>query len=227
MENTSTFTQAELVENIWSKRDKALFTKKKITKVAMLEMDVDTLIALAEEHSISLDEEIESAPVDLPANGLVPRTTLNGTIIYTMDLKLIFTDGFSFHFEKDDSKVIIAGDIQLSDCFSGGSLALGDMIPFHYHGADTWKALSSTGKILVPNNSGDRAEHHSNSGTIAKSFYAPIEEMLAMEKLEKAKRNLEMLRIAKTTSLKVRVIRNLDLEDRTAKAKAMLAELRK
>jgi hypothetical protein len=225
MENTSTFTQAELVETIWTARDKAIFAKNKVTKTSMLEMDVDALISLAEQYGISL-EPVSDTQIDLPANGLTPRTTLNGTIIYTMDLKLIFTDGFSFHFEHGDAKVIIAGDIQLSDCFTAGSTAVGDMIPFHYHGADTWKALSSTGKVLVPNNSGERAENHSNSGTIAKSFYQPIEEMLAMEKLDKAKKNLEMMRIAKSTNLKVRVIRNLDLEDRTATAKAMLAELR-
>lgn len=219
METTSTFTQAELVELIWSSRNKSTFSTK---KKDMLDMDIDSLISLAESNGISLESAPAVAPVDLATNGITPRTTLNGTIVYTMDLELVHSDGYSFHFAFGDKKVVIAGDLALSDCFASGSIKVGDMIPFHYHGADSFKLLSTNGSYLVPNNN----QENPSRGTIAKSFFEPIQALLALEKIDKAKENLEMLRIAKATKLKVRVIRNLDLDDRTATAKAMIAELR-
>lgn len=220
MENTSTFTQADVVETIFAQ--KAICKSNSILKRDLQAMDLDALVALAESLSISLESAPAVAPVELVANGITPRTTLNGTIVYTMDLPLVHTDGYSFHFAFGEKKVVIAGDLALSDCFTAGTIALGDMVPFHYTGVDSFKALSTNGSYLVPNN----PQEHPNRGTIAKSFFEPIQALLALEKIDKAKENLEMLRIAKATKLKVRVIRNLDLDDRTATAKAMLAELR-
>jgi hypothetical protein len=221
METTSTFTQADVVENIFAQ--KAICKSNSILKRDLQAMDLDTLIALAKSLSISLESAPAVAPVELVANGITPRTALNGTIVYTMDLELVHTDGYSFHFAFGDKKVVIAGDLALSDCFASGSIKVGDMIPFHYHGADSFKLLSTNGSYLVPNNN----QENPSRGTIAKSFCEPIQAMLALEKLDKAKENLEMLRIAKASKLKVRDIRNLDREDRVADARAMLAELRK
>jgi hypothetical protein len=128
----------------------------------------------------------------------------------------------TFHFAFGDKTVVISGDIQLSDCFIAGSIKLGDMIPFHYTGVDSFKALSTNGSILVPNNSVE----HPNRGTIAKSFCTPIQELLALEKIKKAKENLELLRIAKDNGLKVREVRNLDREDRVESAREALKALR-
>jgi hypothetical protein len=221
MENTSTFTQAELVEKIFSQ--KQICKDNKIFKKDLQAMDADALTALAELHSINLEDAPAVASVELVANGITPRTALNGTIVYTMDLELVHSDGYSFHFAFGDKKVVIAGDLALSDCFASGAIKIGDMIPFHYHGVDSFKLLSTNGSYLVPNNN----QENPSRGTIAKSFCEPIQAMLALEKLDKAKENLEMLRIAKASKLKVRDIRNLDREDRVADARAMLAELRK
>jgi hypothetical protein len=220
METTSTFTQADVVETIFAQ--KAICKANSITKKSLQAMDLDTLIALATSLSISLEQAPAVAPVELVANGITPQTTLNGTIVYTMDLELVHSDGYSFHFAFGDKKVVIAGDLQLSDCFEAGSIKIGDMIPFHYTGVDSFKLLSTNGSYLVPNN----PQEYPNRGTIAKSFCAPIQDLLAVEKINKAKENLEMMRIAKASKLKVRDIRNLDREDRVADARAMLAALR-
>ena len=220
MENTSTFTQADVVEKIFSQ--KQICKDNKIFKKDLQAMDVDALVALAELHSINLEDAPAVASVELVANGITPRTALNGTVVYTMDLPLVHTDGYSFHFEFGDKKVIIAGDLQISDCFEAGSIKLGDMIPFHYTGVDSFKLLSTNGSILVPNN----PQEHPNRGTIAKSFCAPIQALLAQEKIKKAKENLELMRIAKDNGLKVREVRNLDREDRVADARTALKALR-
>jgi hypothetical protein len=220
METTSTFTQADVVETIFAQ--KAICKAKGITKKSLQAMDVDTLIALAESLSISLEPAPAVAKVELVANGITPQTTLDGTIVYTMDLELVHSDGYSFHFAFGDKKVIIAGDLQLSDCFTAGSIKLGDKIPFHYTGVDSFKSLSTNGSILVPNN----PVEHPNRGTIAKSFCPPIQELLALEKIKKAKENLELMRIAKDNGLKVREVRNLDREDRVGSAREALKALR-
>ena len=220
METTSTFTQADVVETIFAQ--KAICRANSILKRDLQAMDLDALIALAESLSISLESAPAEAPVELVANGITPRTALNGTVVYTMDLELVHSDGYSFHFAFGDKKVVIAGDLQLSDCFEAGTIKLGDMVPFHYTGVDSFKSLSTNGSYLVPNN----PQEYPNRGTIAKSFCEPIQALLALEKIDRAKENLEMLRIAKATKLKVRVIRNLDLDDRTATAKEMIQAYR-
>jgi hypothetical protein len=219
MENTSNFTEAELVELIWSKRNKSTFNTK---KKDMLDMNIESLLALAEENNISLEPVSTDAPVELVANGITPRTTLNGTIVYTMDLPLVHTDGYSFHFAFGDKKVVIAGDLQLSDCFEAGSIKLNDMVPFHYTGADSFKLLSTNGSYLVPNNN----QEFPSRGTVAKSFCEPIQLLLEVDKAKKAKVNLELLRIAKDNGLKVREVRNLDREDRVVSAREALKALR-
>jgi hypothetical protein len=219
MENTSNFTEAELVELIWSSRNKSTFSTK---KKDMLDMNIESLLALAEENNISLEPVESVAPVELVANGITPRTTLNGTIVYTTNLPLVHTDGYSFHFEFGDKKVVIAGDLQLSDCFEAGTIKLGDMVPFHYTGVDSFKLLSTNGSYLVPNNN----QEFPSRGTVAKSFCEPIQALLEIDKAKKAKANLELLRIAKDNGLKVREVRNIDREDRVADARTALKALR-
>jgi len=218
---TTQFSQSELVELIWTGRNPKTFSLKKKELQAM---DIDQLLALATEQGIEITSEPANATPDLSAQGITARNALNGAVVYTIDLPLVHTDGFSFHFQYDDKKVIIAGDLQLAECFENGTVKLGDMLPFHYDGVDTFKTLS--GDYLVPNNSGDRAREHSSSGTIAKSFFAPIANLLAEDKLRKAKINLEMLKIAKDNNLKLRQVRNLDREDRVENAKLALKALR-
>ena len=220
METTSTFTQAELVETIFAQ--KAICKSNNITKKSLQAMDVETLTALATTLSITLEKTPAVAPVELVANGITPRTALNGSIVYTMDLELVISDGYTFQFAFGDKKVVISGDLPLSDCFLAGSIKIGDMVPFHYQGVESFKLLSTNGSILVPNN----PQEHPNRGTIAKSFCEPIQALLAQEKVDKAKDNLELLRIAKDNKLKVREVRNLDREDRVESAREALKALR-
>jgi hypothetical protein len=224
MNTTANFSQSELVELIWTGRNAKTFSLKKKDLSAM---DVEQLLAIAEENSIELAETAPAtATPDLQAVGVRAVITDSGASVNVMDLKLIETNGFTTYFEFQDKKVMISGDIHLADAIQSGALNVGDSVPFHYHGVDTWKALSNTGKLLIPNNTGDRANAHNLSGTICKSACEPIAVMLFEEKQKRASLSLGMMKIAKDTGLKLRQVRQLDRADRVETAKDLLKALR-
>jgi hypothetical protein len=225
---TTQFSQSELVEQIWTKRDAKLFTKDKVSKKDMLAMDVETLLALADKYSIDIaQQEAYVATPDLNSVGVRAVITDSGVTVHVMDLTLIETNGVTTYFQYQDKKVMISSDLELVKVLREGSLKIGDTVPFHYHGANTWKALSFGGSILVPNNTGDRAKEHSTSGTIAKSFCEPIAVLLHNKREDKKRDALNALEIAEQFKLSVRQVRRMDLEDRLSDAREALKALRK
>jgi hypothetical protein len=224
MATTANLSQAQLVETIWANRDVKSFSVKKRELSAM---DVDQLLAIAEENGIDIAETTTAvATPDLSAVGVRAIITDSGASVNVMDLKLIETNGFTTYFEFQDKKVMISGDLHLAEAIQSGVLNVGDFVPFHYHGVDTWKALSNTGKLLIPNNTGDRARENNLSGTICKSACEPIAVMLIEEKAKRSALSLGMMKIAKDTGLKLRQVRQLDRADRVETAKDLLKALR-
>jgi len=224
MNTTANFSQSELVELVWTNRNAKTFSLKKKELQAM---DVEQLLAIAEEHSIDIDTtEPSVATPDLLSVGVRAVITDSGATVNVMDLKLIESNGFTSYFEYQDKKVMISGDLHLADAIQSGALKMGDLVPFHYQGVDTWKLLSNAGKLLVPNNTGDRAKENNLSGTIAKFACEPIAVMLFEEKQKRASLSLGMMKIAKDTGLKLRQVRQLDRADRVETAKDLLKALR-
>ena len=219
--STFQFSQAQLVETIWEKRDIALFKKDNITKKSMLDMDVDTLTALADKYSIDLSsapaDEATASP-DLSAVGVRAILTDSGTTIHVLDCEFIETNGVTFYFSYQDKKIMLHGDLDLSEVYENGSLKIGDKVPFHYHGANTWKPLSMGGALLVPNNKGDRAKEHSTSGTICKSAYEPIAALQHQAKEDKLRISQGLMKIAKEKGLDKQQIRQIRIRERAERA---------
>jgi hypothetical protein len=225
MATTANFSQSELVEQIWANRNTKTFS---VRKKELQAMDVDALLAIAEENSIDVSAPSEAvATPDLNSVGVRAVITDSGVTVHVMDLTLIETNGVTTYFQYQDKKVMISSDLELVKVLREGSLKIGDSVPFHYHGANTWKALSFGGSILVPNNTGDRAKEHSTSGTIAKSFCEPIAVLLHNKREDKKRDALNALEIAEQFKLSVRQVRRMDLEDRLSDAREALKALRK
>lgn len=224
MATTANLSQSQLVETIWTNRDAKTFSVKKKELQAM---DVEQLLAIAEENSIDVSAQEQAvATPDLSAVGVRAVITDSGATVHIMDLPLIETNGVTSYFQYQDKKVMISSDLVVSDALENGSLKVGDLVPFHYHGANTWKALSLGGSILVPNNSGDRAKEHSTSGTIAKSFCEPLAVILHNQRESKKTATLDAMRVAKEYGLTIRQVRKMDLEDRIDDARAKMKALR-
>jgi hypothetical protein len=220
MATTANFSQSELVELIWTNRDVKSFSVK---KKDLQTMDVEQLLAIAEENSIDLSAQEQSvATPDLSAVGVRAGITNTGATVHLMDLTLTETDGVTAYFQYQDKRVMISSDLHLVKALKIGALKVGDTVPFHYHGANTWKPLSMGGSILVPNNKGERAQEHSSSGTIAKTFCEPIQTILEQERSAKKAKSLDAIEVAQEFGLSIRQVRRMDLEDRIADARSAL-----
>jgi hypothetical protein len=223
MATTANFSQSELVEQIWTNRDTKTFSVKKKDLSAM---DIDALLALAEENNINIEQTVADATPELSEVGIRALITPTGASVHVIDLPLVEMDGVTAYFQYQDKLVMISSDLDLVKAMKAGSIKIGDSVPFHYHGVNTWKPLSLNGSKIIPNNSGDRAKEHSTSGTIAKFACEPIAIELAKKKEAKKAYNLELLEIAEEEGLSVRQVRREDREMRMQSVRDRLAKLR-
>lgn len=221
--STNQFSQSELVETIWTNRDTKTFSLKKKDLQAM---DIDALLAVAEENNITIEQTVADATPELSEVGIRALITPTGASIHVIDLQLTLMDGVTAYFQYQDKLVMISSDLDLVKAMKAGSIKVGDFVPFHYHGVNTWKPVSLNGNKLIPNNSGDRAKEHSTSGTIAKFACEPIATELAKKKEAKKAYNLELLEIAEEEGLTVRQVRREDREMRMQSVRDRLAKLR-
>jgi hypothetical protein len=204
--DTIQFSQAELVQHIWTNRDVKSFRSQGIKQADLNVMSIEDLTALATAQGISLEPETKAeATPNLQAEGIKPFTTVNGTVIYYIELELLLVKTGVAHFKHGDKTVVIQGTSasRMQDCVDNGSAKIGDLIPFHYHGADTFKMYNhNLPNWLAPNNTGARAEKFANSGTILAMNYAPFAEIITMENIAKEARKAEESAKIKAIALK-------------------------